>query len=179
MACRYRGEKIALCSLEREADICHGQIYSCVVGGLPFHYWGNMDALVAQMIDFVGTLPAEWQPKWHEIQVASKFVPVKSTSLLKAWFADTELFIRWTQAFWRLMREEYLAKLTFRADESFLSKLEQSFDEKVPEKSLKLFLPVIHGLMRFMPSDRISASQALDLVKVLRQSSADDATLSD
>jgi len=49
-----------------------------------------MDALVAQMIDFVGTLPVEWQQKWYEIQVASKFVPVKSMSLLRAWLADPE-----------------------------------------------------------------------------------------
>ena len=34
------------------------QIYSCAVGGLPFHYRGNMGALVAQMISFVGELPA-------------------------------------------------------------------------------------------------------------------------
>lgn len=47
-----------------------------------------MNALIAQMIDFVGTLPAEWQPKWHDFQVASNFVPIESMLLMKAWFAD-------------------------------------------------------------------------------------------
>lgn len=65
------------------------QIYSCAVGGLPFHYWGNMGALVAQMISFVGDLPAQWEPKWREIQVASNFVPVESMSPLRV--ADPEV----------------------------------------------------------------------------------------
>ena len=44
------------------------------------------------------------------------------------------------------------------------SKLEKKFDERIHEQSLKPLLPVIQGLMRFRPSDRISASQALDLI---------------
>ena len=43
-----------------------------------------MNALTAQMIDFVGNLPAEWQPKWHDFQAASNFQPIESMSLLKA-----------------------------------------------------------------------------------------------
>jgi serine/threonine-protein kinase SRPK3 len=43
--------------------------------------------------------------------------------------------------------------------------LEQKFHEKVSDETLKPLLQVIQGLMRFIPSDRISASQALDLLK--------------
>jgi hypothetical protein len=52
-------------------------------------------------------------------------------------------------------------------DEDLLSrsKLEQKFDEKIHEQSLKSLLPVIQGLMRFKPTDRISATQALDLLR--------------
>ena len=66
-----------------------------------------------------------------------------------------------------------------RVDESHLSKLEQRFDERVPEEELKLLFPVVQGLMRFMPSERFSASRALDLLKVLRQKLADEGTLKD
>ena len=46
------------------------------------------------------------------------------------------------------------------------SRLEQTFDEHVHELELKvLLLPVMKGLTRFLPSDRVSASQALDLVR--------------
>ena len=45
------------------------------------------------------------------------------------------------------------------------SKLERNFRENVHEPELKALLPVIKGLTRFLPSDRISASQALDLIK--------------
>lgn len=45
------------------------------------------------------------------------------------------------------------------------SRLEQSFSEHVHEPELKVLLPVIKGLTRFLPSDRISVSQALDLIK--------------
>jgi hypothetical protein len=43
--------------------------------------------------------------------------------------------------------------------------LEHYFDNRIHEESLKPLLPVIQGLMRFRPSDRISASQALDMVR--------------
>lgn len=45
------------------------------------------------------------------------------------------------------------------------SKLKGKFDERVQEESLKPLLPIIEGLMRFRPSDRISISQALDLIR--------------
>ena len=125
-----------------------------------------MNALIAQMIDFVGILPAEWQLKWHDIQVASNFVPVESMSLLKAWFADLEV----GYSDWRKQNplveeddDEIPSNANICADENRLSKLEQRFDKKVPEECLKLFLPVIQGLMKFMPSGRLSASQALGL----------------
>ena len=60
--------------------------------------------------------------------------------------------------------EEIPSKADIRADENRLSKLEQHFQEKVHEACLMLFLPVIQGLMKFMPSDRLSALQALDLL---------------
>jgi hypothetical protein len=43
-------------------------------------------------------------------------------------------------------------------------KLEQKFDRSIHGETLKPLLPVIHGLMRFRPSDRISISQALDMI---------------
>ena len=61
----------------------------------------------------------------------------------------------------------------FRVDESHLSRLELRFREKVPEEDLKPLLPVIQGLMRFMPSERTSALQALGVVRVLRHKLAD------
>lgn len=53
------------------------------------------------------------------------------------------------------------------------------FNAKVSEESLKPLLPVIQGLMRLSPSHRISASQALDLVRVSQQMLADESTVSD
>lgn len=58
-----------------------------------------------------------------------------------------------------------LAKLTICLDEHPLTELEQDFDNKVPEEGLKFFLSLIQRLMRFTPSDRISASQAFEEVK--------------
>ena len=45
------------------------------------------------------------------------------------------------------------------------SKMKGKFDERVHEDSLKPLLPIIQGLMRFRPSDRISISHALDLIR--------------
>ena len=44
-------------------------------------------------------------------------------------------------------------------------RLKRKFHKRVQEESLKPLLPLIQGLMRFRPSDRISISQALDLAK--------------
>ena len=45
------------------------------------------------------------------------------------------------------------------------SRLEHRFDEHVHELKLKVLLPVMKGLTRLLPSDRVSASQALDLIR--------------
>lgn len=82
------------------------------------------------MIDFVGELPPEWQPKWEQLRLDAG--------------GD-----------FKLGENGHLSG----------SRLERRFDELVHEPELKVLLPVIKGLTRFLPSDRISASQALDLIR--------------
>ncbi|POR36997.1 Serine/threonine-protein kinase SRPK [Tolypocladium paradoxum] len=48
------------------------QIYSLVFAARPFQYLGNEAVLVAQMINFVEELPAEWQTTWQAIQDSSR-----------------------------------------------------------------------------------------------------------
>lgn len=43
--------------------------------------------------------------------------------------------------------------------------LEREFAESTVDPALAVLLPVIQGLMRFRPSDRLSASEALDLLR--------------
>ncbi len=43
-------------------------------------------------------------------------------------------------------------------------KLEDIFEKHVEEESLKPLLPIMRGLMRFRPQDRISAQEALRLL---------------
>ena len=50
------------------------------------------------------------------------------------------------------------------------SKLQRVFSKTRPEEeSFKALLPIIEGLMRFLPKDRMSASDALARVRALRQ----------
>ncbi|KAL9097103.1 MAG: hypothetical protein Q9165_000529, partial [Trypethelium subeluteriae] len=44
------------------------------------------------------------------------------------------------------------------------SKLEQNFHDRIHEPSLKKLLPIVKGLMRFRPSERIEASEAISLL---------------
>ncbi|PVH68316.1 kinase-like protein [Cadophora sp. DSE1049] len=44
------------------------------------------------------------------------------------------------------------------------SKLDKKFHENIRDPALQRLLPVIRGLVRFRPSDRISAAEALDMV---------------
>jgi hypothetical protein len=52
-------------------------------------------------------------------------------------------------------------------DDTGRSKLEQKFHDRVHDPSLKVLLPVIKGLMKFLPSDRMEASEALQLLDSL------------
>jgi hypothetical protein len=82
------------------------------------------------MIDLVGELPKEWQPKWRQLRGDNG--------------GDFGL------------REEG-QRSDFR--------LEVVFNENVNDQELQGLLPVIKGLMVFSPADRISASDALALIK--------------
>lgn len=81
------------------------------------------------MIDFVGELPPEWQPKWTQIRLDAR----------------------------RDFGAEEIGQLPGL-------RLEERFDSQVHYPELKVLLPVIQGLTRFLPSERISACQALDLI---------------
>lgn len=50
------------------------------------------------------------------------------------------------------------------AQDCVMSKLEEKFAETVLDPKLKPLLRVIQGLMRFLPSSRITADEALDLL---------------
>lgn len=66
-----------------------------------------------------------------------------------------------------------------RIGDSDRSVLDERFEGNVTEDSLKPLLAVIQGLMRLMPSQRISVSQALDVVRVSQQMLAEDVDTSD
>lgn len=46
-----------------------------------------------------------------------------------------------------------------------MTKLEKRFAKKVHHPMLQPLLPVIQGLMRFLPSNRISVEEALELLE--------------
>ncbi len=87
--------------------------------------------MMRQMIEFAGSLPAEWDGKWQKTIAASESP----------------------------LTDVVLGEVTG---------LEQMFQTKVPEKELQGLLPVIQGLMKLRPSERMSASMALELVRALR-----------
>lgn len=87
------------------------------------------------MIDFVGDLPTEWQAKRHELTLGDN---------------------------------EHRTDGDFGFGEGgkrLASKVDRVFDEKVDAPELNVLLPVIKGLTRALPSDRISACEALALIE--------------
>ena len=42
-----------------------------VFGSRPFHFFSDIDALVAQMINFVEELPVEWTAEWERLKKKS------------------------------------------------------------------------------------------------------------
>ena len=76
-------------------------------------------------------------------------------------------FPREWQSSWLKMRCEAGADIESSRSRPLLSGsvLEQSFRESIHDAHLQILLPVIKGLTRLRPSDRISASQALAMVE--------------
>jgi len=67
---------------------------------------------------------------------------------------------------WRQLRGDYGGDFGLREEGKLSdSRLEVAFNENVDEPQLKVLLPVIKGLIAFLPADRISASDALDLIR--------------
>jgi hypothetical protein len=44
-----------------------------VFGVRPFHFFSDIDALVAQMIHFGEELPVEWTAEWEQLQKKSEY----------------------------------------------------------------------------------------------------------
>ncbi|KAJ5204190.1 uncharacterized protein N7498_005069 [Penicillium cinerascens] len=100
----------------------------------PFWYLGEDEVYIFQMIGFVERLPAEWESQW-------KSMLMKSSHTLEL--------------------EE--GKQTDRQTD-LTSKLERQFAELVPGPKLEPLLHATQGLMRFLPSSRLTAEEALDLL---------------
>ena len=73
---------------------------------------------------------------------------------------------------WELKWEQMLSEATARGgpgagkwEPHSDGRLEKQFDKDVQEPELKGLLPVIRGLTKILPADRISASQALELIR--------------
>lgn len=73
-----------------------------------------------------------------------------------------ELPVEWTAEWERLKNNSGRKWEDIPGTES--SKLEARFKQKAIDTSLMPLLPIMQGLMRFRPSDRISAVEALQLL---------------
>lgn len=94
------------------------------------------------MIGFVERLPTEWESKWESMQTRSSH--------------DLEVEGKQIDTLRNL--------LLITSKDCAVSKLEQKFVETVHNPELKPLLRVIQGLMRFLPSNRITANEALNLL---------------
>ena len=121
------------------------------------------------MIYFVEEIHKEWQQKSDYVRLNSGRHHSTSNLIFSAMLV-----------FWRLgvftplgVKDSIFPNLTLRRfwqlnllvnDQLSRSKLEQKFEDRIHEETLKPLLSVIQGLMRFMPSDRISTSHAVGMI---------------
>ena len=67
---------------------------------------------------------------------------------------------------WKQLRNETGGDFGLREEGRLSdSRLEVIFNENIHEPELEILLPVIKGLTKFLPKDRITASTALALIK--------------
>ncbi|KAG6035965.1 hypothetical protein E4U41_005881 [Claviceps citrina] len=109
-------------------------IYMLVFGACPFVYTYDDAGLIDQMVGFIEELPQQWTQEWKDMQEKSK--DDRPTMDPEKWKKDCL---------------------------PYTCKLEEKFHKEAPPDLMPL-LPVIRGLMRFLPSDRLSAAEALQLI---------------
>lgn len=95
------------------------------------------------MIGLVERLPAEWESQWKSMLMKSSH----NLELEEGKQTDTQTNLL----------------LIFLKDYG-VSKLERKFAELAPDPKLEPLLHVTQGLMRFLPSRRLTAEEALDLL---------------
>lgn len=124
------------------------QIYFLIFAQYPFQGYG-LDGLIGNMINFVEDLPAEWRPRWEEVKRTT-------TNTLDGTLGE---YLHAPTA--RVMGPDVM----YVEDEKpEVPRLEQSFRDLVHEPKLQCLLPIMKGLLKFLPENRISAGDAFNLV---------------
>ena len=109
---------------------------------------GGDEFLAFQMIDFVEKLPAEWEPKWKSMVMNSK--------------KDLRLEGKQIDAQIKIL-------LTLLKDNGAFE-IEENFAKLTPDPILQSLLPVIQGLLRFLPPSRLTIEDALDMLDNIQES---------
>lgn len=135
-------------------------------------YLGDKTNLVASMIDFMGELPEEWKVKYEEMRRRDgiEWEPLegKFSFFIRPCICDAS----------NLQRARAMKLSDFEIDpekgKHAPTRLERRFEEDVKDGFLKDLLPVIRGLMQFKAEDRISATEALEMVRGIEKKYAEE-----
>lgn len=101
------------------------------------------------LIDFIEDLPDEWTPVWERVKKDAGATRKRRPSMLAV----------------LTLSKSWLHILTVLIEKKFKeSRLERDFNRRIHDPSLQPLLPVMTGLMRFKPDDRLSAREALYLL---------------
>lgn len=102
------------------------------------------------MIDFIEDLPAEWRPKWEEMKrtTSNGLDAILGKAIINNSIPKKGIF---------LTRD-------IEDKKPEVPRLEQKFCDSVHEPELQVLLPIMQGLMRFLPENRISAADALTML---------------
>lgn len=107
--------------------------------------------LVDQMINFVEDLPDEWRDQWLNMEDQSSTGPEGRYTLRPP----------------TCLHRVAVSLFSVPVETLEVSELEKRFEgllENPEDPPLRPLLLIVQGLMRFRPSDRLSASQALELL---------------
>lgn len=112
---------------------------------------------------------------WFLIFDCLPFCWAKKYAMAEMWmtFTGQDLPLDWMLVFEQLKLDEAADPTSSlheqteeeREKERLEMSIDSQFEEKLHDKHLKILLPVIKGLMQLLPSDRISASQALEMIE--------------
>lgn len=145
------------------------KIYVLVFRMFPFSAMSGYEGLVLCIMDVLGDLPREWITRWETIQKEARERPF---DMHPEGLSPEGMSLRYWSPRRHFRHTSLLTPLSLGANgrqpNPHIYSGPGEIPDKIPKETLRILVPVIKGLLTYKRSDRLTASQALQMLEQLK-----------